>query len=230
MKAIILAAGKGERLGKITKRIPKPMVKFNGKPILEYNVELCRKSGITDIYINVHHLSDVIIDYFGDGKRYGLRINYSHENELLGTSGAVNRIAHLSPDFLNEPFFVIYGDNYSQYNLNSDKYNVTCAIGVIGFHYREDTSTSGVAEFDPSFRITSFIEKPKQDETLSHWVNAGIYYLSPKIVNFISDGISDFASDIFPMLLQKNIPIYGVCEKTDVKAFDTLEMLEKNLK
>src|SRR3972149_10195068 len=93
MNAIILAAGKGERLKEITNSIPKPMITYKGKPILQYNIELCRKYGITNIYINLHHLPEVITDYFGSGEKFGVNIRYSYEKELLGTAGAVKKIA-----------------------------------------------------------------------------------------------------------------------------------------
>ena len=79
MNAIILAAGMGSRLGDITKKIPKPMVKIQGKPILEHNILLCKKYGVKEIFINLHHLPDVIVNYFGDGKKYGVKILYHYE-------------------------------------------------------------------------------------------------------------------------------------------------------
>ena len=93
MKTIILAAGKGERLKGIVDTVPKPMVRIAGKPILQHNIELCRKHGITDLYINLHHLPDRIVDYFGNGEKFGVTITYSYEETLLGTAGAVRRIA-----------------------------------------------------------------------------------------------------------------------------------------
>ena len=84
MKAIILAAGKGVRLGELSNSLPKPMIKYKGKPILEYNVELCKEFGINDIYINVHHLPEKIISYFGNGEKWGLNIQYVKEEYLLG--------------------------------------------------------------------------------------------------------------------------------------------------
>ena len=247
MKAIILAAGRGERLGKITRSIPKPMIKVKGKPILEYNIELCRKYGLNDIFINVHHLGNHIIDYFGNGSMFGVNISYSIENQLFGTSGAVKQIAKTFWNFNDnsfqeinrrkvsikniDPFFVLYGDNLSDYNLNNikERGNKTKAIATIGFHYREDVSSSGVAEFGVGGRVKSFIEKPKKNETTSHWVNAGIYYLMPQILNHIPEGRSDFARNVFPSLLLNKIPIFGVCDNTDVKAFDTIEMFNKNI-
>jgi NDP-sugar pyrophosphorylase family protein len=247
MKAVILAAGKGERLGQLTQLAPKPMIKLNGKPILEYNIDLCRSFNVLDIYINVHHLGDQIMDYFEDGSRFGVKIQYSVESSLLGTAGAVKSIANniwknesgnpsQSPastpsDFIIDPFFVIYGDNFSNYYLQDlvNQNNLTKSIATVGFHHREDVTTSGVAEFDQSDRIISFIEKPCPGQTNSHWVNAGIYFLHSDILQFIDNGYSDFAKDVFPKLLAKNIPMYGVLSKSEVKAFDTPEMLKKNI-
>lgn len=231
MKAIILSAGKGERLGQITQTLPKTMINVNGKPILQHNIELCKKYGITDIYINLHHLASIITNHFANGENLGVRINYTMEETLMGTSGAVKNMAKQYPGFDQEPFFIIYGDNYSGYDLNTliAKSKETDPIASIAFHYREDVSTSGVAEFDKQGKVLSFIEKPKPGETTSHWVNAGIYYVDPSILDYIPDGYSDFAKDIFPELLKKNIPLYGVCENTQVRAFDTPEMLKKNI-
>jgi len=242
MKAIILAAGKGERLKDITQTLPKPMIEFRGKPILQHNIELCKKYGIEDIYINIHHLPEKITNYFGDGKKFGVSIKYSYETELLGTAGAVKKIAK---EFWNiqklqdsnipllqssDPFFVIYGDNFSNYDLNLliEKQQETNSSCVIGFHYREDTSHSGVAEFDKDGKILRFIEKPKEGETESHWVNAGVYLLNSSTLDLISDGFFDFGKDIFPLLLGKKISLYGICEDSDVMAFDNPEMYKKS--
>ena len=225
MKAIILAAGKGERLGKVSETLPKSMIEIDGKPILQHNIELCKKYGITEIYINLHHLSQVIINYFGDGKKFGIKIKYSYEKELLGTSGAVKYISSQDSYFTENSFFVLYGDNYSNYNLDSLKSN---SIATIAFHYLEDVTNSGVAEFDEHNKIISFLEKPKQNETTSHWVNSAIYYLNPQILNYIPEEYSDFSNDIFPNLLKNNISFYGVCSSTTVKAFDTPKLLKEN--
>ena len=265
MKAVILAAGKGERLSEITKNIPKPMIEFKGKPLLEHNIELCKKFGIEDIYINLHHLPGMIKDYFGNGEKFGVKIQYSFEEELLGTAGAVKRIAEeywkmnrgeeengrggeserggkgsarklgreedgkfgsLGGDNF---FFVLYGDNYSNYDLNLliDKQKKTGAPCVIAFHYREDISHSGVAEFDDEMRIMRFIEKPGSGETESHWVNAGIYLMNYSVINYINKKVYDFGKDVFPKMLNDRVNIYGVCMDTDVKAFDTPEMYRK---
>jgi NDP-sugar pyrophosphorylase family protein len=103
-------------------------------------------------------------------------------------------------------------------------------MGVIAFHHREDITSSGVAEFDKDRRIVRFIEKPQQGASLSHWVNAGIYLLHPRIFDCIPTGFSDFARDVFPLLLARNAPLYGICENAEVRAFDTPEMYERSLR
>ena len=228
MKAVILAAGKGERLKEITAQIPKPMIEYEGKPILQHNIELCKKFGIDEIFINTHHLAEVIQNYFGDGSSFGVTIRYSLEKTLLGTSGAVKNFKSFIG---SDPFFVIYGDNYSNYNLQllRQAYQNKNAMGIIGFHWREDTAASGVAEFSDDGLITRFIEKPKVGESESHWVNAGVYFFNPKIMDFIPTGFSDFAKDIFPQLLTAGEHLYGVCSKANVRAFDTPEMFNQSM-
>jgi NDP-sugar pyrophosphorylase family protein len=242
MKAIILAAGKGERLKDITKVTPKPMISYRGKPVLQYNIELCKKNGITDIFINVHHHADQIKEYFGNGEKWGVDIKYSYEEKLLGTSGAVRKIAHelwnypiqnsnISSFRLLDPFFVIYGDQISEFDFNLliTKYRQHDCLGVIAFHYREEVKHSGVAEFDNEFKIQRFIEKPKKGETESHWVNVGIYFINPLLLLYIPEGFSDFGKQIFPAILKKNKSFFGVCKRNEVKVFDTPDMYKKTM-
>ena len=103
MKAVILAAGKGERLGAITQKIPKPMIRISGKPVLEHNIHMCKNSGVDEIFINLHHLPNVIKHYFRNGETWGVKINYKYESKLLGTAGTVSSLK----EFLNTPFFEI---------------------------------------------------------------------------------------------------------------------------
>ncbi len=228
MKALILAAGKGERLKGTVDDIPKPMIEYRGKPVLQHNVELCRRFGIRELFINTHHLPDVMKNHFGDGGHFGVKISYSFEETLLGTAGALNNFREQLSD---GPFFVLYGDNYSDFDLGSlvKEFQRHDCIGVIGFHYRKDVSQSGVGEFAADGRIIRFIEKPGPGLTDSHWVNAGVYCLSPAIFRFIPAGNSDFGKDVFPHLLKDGVPIYSVCSDEQVKAFDTPDLLRDTL-
>ncbi len=228
MKALLLAAGKGERLRGVVDDVPKPMIIYKGKPILRHNIELCKAIGIREFFINTHHLPEIIQSYFGDGSAFGITVHYSFEEEILGTAGALNSFRE---QLIGEAFFVIYGDNFSQFALSSliTEFHKHDCIGVIAFHYREDVSQSGVGEFAPDGRIIRFVEKPNPGITDSHWVNAGIYYLSPAILGHIPAGFSDFAKDIFPALLAQDTALYSVRSDTPLKAFDTPDLLRDAL-
>ena len=228
MNAIILAAGVGSRLGDITKHIPKPMIKVQGKPIIEHNIELCKKFGIKNIFINLHHLPDTITEYLGDGKKYDVKIHYYYEPEILGTAGALEPfISKLGDDH----YFVIYGDNFTKINLKSlFKYHLDKKSDfTIVMHYREDVSHSGVLECSENGRVIDFVEKPKPEETSSNWVNAGIYLIDPRIIcNIIEKGL-DFGRDIIPKLISSNCKVFGFRIDDEVIAIDTPKMLEDAL-
>ena len=89
MKAMLLAAGFGTRLGRLTDQCPKCMVPVAGKPVLQRNIEWLRSQGVVDLVVNLHHYPEVVTDYFGDGSAFGVRLSYSYEPELLGTAGAL---------------------------------------------------------------------------------------------------------------------------------------------
>ena len=113
MKAMILAAGRGTRLRPLTDTCPKPMIPIAGKPLLEYVIRLLARHGFDQLMINLYHLPQLVQDYFGDGSKWNVHIAYSLEEELLGTAGAVARVA----DFLDEPFVLYYGDNLCNVDL-----------------------------------------------------------------------------------------------------------------
>jgi NDP-sugar pyrophosphorylase family protein len=228
MKAIILAAGKGTRLGEVTKKSPKPMIKINGKPILEHNINMCVKAGVTDVYINLHHAHKKIINYFGDGSKLGVNISYNYEPELLGTAGA---LLPFQSFLKGSPFFVIYGDNLVGFNLRDLKLFHTknnADISIL-FHWRKDIMNSGIASFKESNVIDKFIEKPGDIDKKGDWVNAGIYYINRSDIFKYINKFDDFGINIFPRLLKKNYKIFGHKIHIDLIAIDTPELLSKNL-
>ena len=224
MTALILAAGKGSRLGDITRETPKPLLEVGGKPILQRHLELCAAAGVQDVCINTHYLADAIRDFVGDGSRFGLRVHFSYEPELLGTAGAVhNFIEHLA----SSPFFVIYGDNIIDLDLNqlARFHREKKALMTIALHYRDDVSTSGMVVLDNSQRIVQFIEKPARELQVSNLVNAGIYLCEPRILDFIPPGAPDFGKDIIPDLLKLGESVFGYPLQSEVLAIDTPELL-----
>jgi len=117
MKAIILAAGKGERFGDITRTLPKPLIKLGDITLIEHNILLLKKYGFNDLVVNVSHLSDMIIDYLGNGKKYNVNIKYSIEKpEPYETGGGIQNALHLLGD---SPFLVINADIYTNCNLSN---------------------------------------------------------------------------------------------------------------
>lgn len=112
MKAMILAAGRGERLRPLTDRMPKPMVAVRGRPLLAHQLEWLGAAGIRDLVINLHHLGDQIEDYFGDGAEFGTRIAYSREVELLETGGG---IVNALPLLGSDPFLILNGDIFTDF-------------------------------------------------------------------------------------------------------------------
>lgn len=223
MKALILAAGKGERLKPLTDAIPKPMVEINKKPVLEYLILLCKKHGIKDIAINTSYLPEKIKDYFGDGKKWGVNLKFSFEPELLGTSGALNNFRDF---FKDESFFVIYGDNVTDLDLaKMMKYHKEKKAFVTSFLHKQknvdEKTTPGVVIFDDENRILKIIERPTKEEQVeinkvkekNILSNSGIYILESKILEKIPTGYSDFSKDIFPLLLQEGNPVYAYVDK-----------------
>jgi len=230
MKAVILAAGKGERLGSLTEQIPKPMIEISGRPVLEHNIVMCRKNGIKDILINLHHLPQIIKTYFGDGEDWGVNISYSFEPQLLGTAGTVNK---LYDDLSGMPFYVIYGDNYfgSDFDLLDLRrcHERKMSEFTIVLSHLEDISQSGVAEVTDNGRITGFVEKPIDVENNDSWINAGMYLVEPIILNEIAGGYSDFGNDVIPLLIKSNRNVYGYKMNNDVLPIDTPELLAKHV-
>lgn len=228
MKAVLLAAGKGRRLKGITKGIPKPMLKVMNKPILQHNIEWLRSYGIRDIYINLHHLPEVITGYFKDGSEYGIRITYSYEKNLLGTAGAVKKISETYWENDNAPFLVIYGDNLLNFNLKqiSRFHKISKGTATIALYQKGNVSQSGIVQVDKNGRVIKFIEKPRPEEMVSDLVNTGIYILERDILKYIPDNeFFDFGNDLFPIALENGEKIFGILVKGKLIAVDTPELL-----
>jgi len=226
LKAVLLAAGVGSRLGEVTKNIPKPLLKINGETILERNIKKIKELGINEVFINTHYLPDMIKNCLGNCN-FNLNITYSFESELLGTAGALNNFK----EYLNEDFLIIYGDNYFTYSLQelADFHKLKNSKYTIALHYRENVSQSGVVLIDKENKIVQFIEKPdKQKNVTSHLVNTGIYICSPEIFSFIPGGYSDFGKDIFPQIIKSGSPLFGIELTGYLLPVDTIELLSKS--
>lgn len=206
-RAMLLAAGRGTRLHPLTDTISKCMIPIAGKPLLEHNVRALRSYGVSDLMINLHYLPETVINYFGDGSPWDVRISYSLEPELLGTAGAVKKVEK----FFDGPFFVWYGDNLSTCRLDRlwRFHRARRSVATIALYYREDPAQSGIVGLDENDRVTRFLEKPRLDQIFSQWVSAGILVLERDVLEAIPAGVSDFGRDILPALLERDAAVFG---------------------
>jgi predicted dehydrogenase len=218
VKALILAAGKGSRLGRFTARTPKPtpkpMLRIHDRPVLETHVRNLRAAGVRDIWINLHHAPEAIRAHFGSS------VHYSEEEQLLGTAGALRK---LSTEFRDGPFFVVYGDNYM--DLDYAAIRPRGALTML-LHHRDYVAASGVVLLGTDNSIVGFQEKPAPGAEMSHLVNAGVYLCQPEVLDYLPPGESDFARDVIPKMLVSGCKLYGKISPVPVTPLDTPAMLE----
>jgi mannose-1-phosphate guanylyltransferase/mannose-1-phosphate guanylyltransferase/phosphomannomutase len=202
MKAMVLAAGLGTRLRPLTYEIPKPMVPVLDRPVMAHIVNLCERQGFGELVANLHYFPDTIRDYFGD------RLEYRYEEELLGTAGGVRNVRDF---FGDDPVVVISGDALTDIDLNKlgERHRSAGGIGTLTVKRVEDTREYGVVLHDGEGRVQGFQEKPHPDEALSDLGNCGIYCFSPQIFDYFPDtDFVDWANDVFPVLLDNDVPFY----------------------
>jgi mannose-1-phosphate guanylyltransferase len=199
---MVLAAGLGTRLRPLTYEITKPMVPVLDRPVMEHIVDLLDKHGFEEVIANLHYFPDSIREHFGD------RLSYRFEEELLGTAGGVRGCAEF---FGDEPFLVISGDALTDIDLQAFAARHKQAGGVATLAVKQvpDTREYGVVLHDREGRITGFQEKPPAEEALSDLGNCGIYMFDPKIFDYFpSRPFVDWAQDVFPVLLENDVPFY----------------------
>jgi mannose-1-phosphate guanylyltransferase len=202
MKAMVLAAGLGTRLRPLTYEITKPMVPVIDRPVMEHILDLLARHGFDEVIANLHYFPDSIKQYFGD------RITYRVEEELLGTAGGVRACADF---FDGKPFLVISGDALTDIDLGAlaARHNEAGGIATLAVKKVPDTREYGVVLHDREGRITGFQEKPSPDEALSDLGNCGIYVFSPEIFDYFPERpFADWAQDVFPALLEHDVPFH----------------------
>jgi len=208
MKGLILAAGKDQRLRSVTSTWPKPILPVVGRPLLEHVVTLLRHHGVTQLAINLHHQPATITAHLGNGQRWGVRIVYSYEQQLLGSAGAAKKLAW----FFDQTFVVVYGDLYTSLNLGSlvDLHFRHNALATIALYDVPNPNACSIVELDDRQCVRQFVEKPTPEEALSKLANAGVYILEPAVLDFVPpETACDFGRDLFPALLDSDLPIMG---------------------
>lgn len=210
MRAIVLCAGYGTRLGNLTRELPKPMLLLNGRPLLEYIIVHLGHQGFRQIAINLHFLPEYIKSYFGDGSRWKVTIQYFFEPLLLGTAGAVKKMA----DFLRQEdcFLVQYGDVLTNQDLTRmlEFHRSKSATMTMLVHQRPESNS--IVDMDEQGRVLRFLERPTDEQrrrSPSCWVNSGVCICSLAFLEAItSDGPSDIPRDVLPKLVPEG-RVYG---------------------
>lgn len=199
MQAMILAAGRGTRLGALGLTTPKVLVEIGGRPLLARQLSYLAEAGVERVVVNAHHLAEQITEFAAQGS-HPVDLDVAFEPELLGTAGGVR--AALDRFDPASPIIVIYGDTIVDVPLRSMvvAHVAAGAHGTIAVNWLEDTRGKGVVEVDDDGWIVRFTEKPPQ--LRPGLANAGVYVLDPELVELAPEGkFSDFAIDLFPFAL-----------------------------
>ena len=182
MKVVIMAGGKGTRISSVASDIPKPMIKIEGVPVLEHEIECLRKQGYTDLIITVSHLGNIIMDYFGDGKDFGVNIEYYFEEEPLGNAGALFKIK----DKLTDDFLLLNADAIFDIDFNRfvEYHKEKGGLVTLFTHPNSHPYDSGLIIADNNKAVEKWLAKEDdRPEVYRNRVNAGLHILSPKVLD-----------------------------------------------
>ncbi|HSS05079.1 MAG TPA: NDP-sugar synthase [Solirubrobacterales bacterium] len=220
MRAMILAAGLGTRLRPITYGMPKPMVPVLNRPVMEHAARLLARHGFREAIANLHWFPDLIESHFGDGSDVDLGLSYSHEEQLLGTAGGVRNVA----EFLGDSFLVVAGDALTDIDFAAMREFHESHDGLVTMATKRvaDTDQFGVVIADGDGRIQGFQEKPDPAEALSDLANTCIYMFRKEVFDYFPEAgtsndagpgdppeFADWAKDVFPALLEADVPFYS---------------------
>lgn len=194
MQAVILAGGMGTRLQSVVSDVPKPMAPVHGKPFLEYLLQQLIRSNIRHVILSVGYKWEIIRDYFGNGAKWGLTIQYAVETEPLGTGGAIREASRL---VTADSFLVMNGDSFFDIDIFSlfqfhraKQSNITLALVSM-----DNVSRYGSVELDGNSEIVKFHEKKREGHGL---INSGIYVINQSVARQIPPGTISFEKDVLP--------------------------------
>lgn len=226
MKVVILAGGKGTRLKEYTNDIPKPMIKVLGKTILEYQFENLKKFGLKDIILCIGHLGEKIKEYYGDGKKFGVNIEYALEQSPVGTGGALNYIK----DLIYDDFILLFGDIMLDIDWNKfiEFHRFQGGIGTFLVHPNSHAFDSDLVLMDDNYKVTGISYKNTERKYYKNIVKSGVHILKKEILNFVEkDKKQDLEKDIISKVLQEDNIIYGYKTSEYVKDMGTYSRLEQ---
>ncbi len=181
MKAVIMSGGKGTRISELFPDIPKPLIPICDKPVLEHEIECLRDQGFTDIILTVSHMAEKIIDYFGDGAKFGVHINYFVEGKPLGNAGALFKLRDkLTDDFLLLNADSVFNIDFNRFVAFHKEYN---ALATLFTHPNDHPYDSGLIIADENKSVQKWLAKEdERPEFYKNCVNAGLHIISPKLL------------------------------------------------
>jgi len=224
-QAVILAGGKGTRIKEVSQGLPKPMIPILGKPLLQHLIEQCVTHNIFNIKLLVSYKKEVIKDFFGDGSRYGVSIQYIVEDIPRGTAGA---LIDALPE-LEEQFLVIYGDTFFDIDLGYfwKFHKERKGDASIFLHPNDHPYDSDLVEVDSSLRVQKIHPYPHDNQWRQNLVNAAVYIFNKDAlqnINFVSRR-PDIAKELFPVMLKSGKKLYGYISTEYIKDMGTPKRL-----
>jgi NDP-sugar pyrophosphorylase family protein len=239
MKALVLAAGKGERLRPLTETIPKPMLELGGRPLIHYPLMMLRRAGITQVAINVHHLAQRIETGLGTGRALGLEITYAPETVLLGTGGP---LCGLRGFFGSEPFVVANADTMMDLDLPAmiELHRARRAMATFALHRPANISAYSHLEIDRDGRLRrirlltgrdgGFEDFPPQPPAtaVEAYMFCGLYICQPQVYDMMPPA-PPFSSmkDLFAPIVARGLPLFGYVHRGLFRTVDDLATYEK---
>lgn len=209
LKAVVIAGGEGTRLRPLTSNQPKPMVPVFNKPVMEYALDLLKKHSVTDVVITLQFLPQLIKNYFGEGNDLGMNLNYSIEEEPLGTAGSVKKAEEYLRD---DTFVVLSGDVITDFDLTAliNFHTEKKALATLALVHSQNPLEFGIVIIDEEHRVQRFLEKPTWGQVFSDTINTGVYVLEPEVLKLIpTDRPFDFSKELFPLILESGEPLFG---------------------
>lgn len=208
MEAMILAGGLGNRLGKIVKNTPKPLLLVNGRPFIQKIVERLIDQGVNHIIFCLSYKAQKIRNFFGDGSMWGIRFSYVIEDKPMGTAGAIAG-AFKKINGLN--IIILNGDSFCYFDIQnlSKQHRLKNADATLSVLKVDKPQEYGLVLFDKEMRVNKFIEKSKISENKLNYINAGVYILKTTLIKKISNcKPMSLEKEFFPKILHKNIQAF----------------------
>lgn len=233
--AVILAGGKGTRMGKISQTVPKALLKIAGKPLLEHQLKLLKAYGFKQVLILINHLGDKIEAFCGDGLKFGLSIKCLKETRPMGTAGAVR----LARRYLKKDFLVLYGDELVNLDLKrlvkfherQKKFRKNL-IGTLTVHPNNHPFDSDLVEVGEEGIVEKFLSRPHNPKLLfRNLINTPVFILDPKIFNYIPKAkFSNFGPHVFPQVLKAKKALAAYQTSEYIKDVGTPKRLKEAIK